>query len=126
VKRAGVLANMTNDGWFAGNDQAWQHVQIAVFRSIENRVPTVRAVNTGVSGLIDSVGRIGPVVTVDGRSEEVAGTAAGELVIDPRRTVFGHLGHAPVIGLAVWTACSVALAVFAPRGRRGRERGADR
>jgi hypothetical protein len=33
-KRADVLVNVTNDGWFRG-DEKWQHFQSAIFRSIE-------------------------------------------------------------------------------------------
>src|SRR5690606_30873922 len=38
-KRADFIVNITNDGWFKANEQP-QHLQVAVFRSIENRVPT--------------------------------------------------------------------------------------
>ena len=44
-KRADFIVNLTNDGWFAGGQMA-QHLQLATFRSIENRVPTARSVNT--------------------------------------------------------------------------------
>ncbi|MBV8780849.1 MAG: apolipoprotein N-acyltransferase, partial [Phycisphaerae bacterium] len=54
-KRADFLVNITNDGWFRAGEQQ-QHLQAAVFRSIENRVPTARSVNSGVSGFIDSLG----------------------------------------------------------------------
>ncbi|MBM4129117.1 MAG: apolipoprotein N-acyltransferase, partial [Nitrospira sp.] len=36
----------------------YQHFSMAVFRAIENRKPVVRAANTGVSGFIDSNGKI--------------------------------------------------------------------
>ena len=35
-----------------------QHLQASVFRAIENGVYLVRAANTGISGFIDSKGRI--------------------------------------------------------------------
>ena len=54
-----MLVNLSNDGWFgdaiAGRDQ---HNQIARFRCIENRVPMVRAANTGQSVGIDSSGKV--------------------------------------------------------------------
>ncbi len=58
--RAGArfLANQTNDAWFDGTSAAHQHLSHAVFRCVENRVPMVRAANTGVSGFIDRCGRL--------------------------------------------------------------------
>ncbi|MEL7238833.1 MAG: apolipoprotein N-acyltransferase, partial [Planctomycetota bacterium] len=47
-RRADLIANATNDGWFRGPHMD-QHLQLAVFRCIETRTPMARAVNTGVS-----------------------------------------------------------------------------
>jgi len=91
-KRADVLINLTNDGWFDGTSQPWQHEQMARFRCVENRVPMARAVNTGVSGFFDSAGRPVGQVVVDGRRQGVAGTAVAELVRDPRWTFFALWG----------------------------------
>ena len=52
-KRADVLVNLTNDGWFRANENA-QHLQASLFRSIENRVPLVRSVNTGISAFLST------------------------------------------------------------------------
>lgn len=51
-----LFVNLTNDGWF---DPWWgslAHLDHALFRSIEQRRPTVRATNTGVSAWIDHRG----------------------------------------------------------------------
>ena len=52
------LVNLTNDGWFHGSSELDQHLITASFRCIELRIPMVRAVNTGVSAVIDGDGRI--------------------------------------------------------------------
>jgi apolipoprotein N-acyltransferase len=60
VSRLGpnALVNITNDAWFGRTAEPHQHLALAVFRSIENRLELVRAVNTGVSAHIDAGGRV--------------------------------------------------------------------
>jgi len=57
-KGALFLVNITNDAWFGKTSAPFQHVQSSVFRAVENRVPVVRAANTGVSCFINQKGRI--------------------------------------------------------------------
>jgi apolipoprotein N-acyltransferase len=52
------IVTITNDAWFGQTAGPYQHFSMAVFRAIENRKPVIRAANTGVSGFIDSNGRI--------------------------------------------------------------------
>ncbi len=52
------LVNMTNDGWFDSSSAPYQHLNMAKFRSIENRVWLFRAANTGISGAFDPTGRL--------------------------------------------------------------------
>jgi apolipoprotein N-acyltransferase len=53
-----LLVNITNDAWFGRSSAPYQHISMTVFRAVENRVPLVRAANTGVSAIIDSKGHI--------------------------------------------------------------------
>lgn len=53
-----VLINLTNDTWFGEKAEPWQHLALAVFASVEQRTSMVRAVNSGVSAIIDANGRV--------------------------------------------------------------------
>jgi apolipoprotein N-acyltransferase len=56
--RADFLVNISNDGWFDGSCEHEEHLAVSRFRAIECRRSMVRAVNMGVSALIDSNGRV--------------------------------------------------------------------
>jgi apolipoprotein N-acyltransferase len=53
-----ILLNLSNDGWFHGSEELDMHLAVSIFRAVENRVPLARAVNTGISAIIDGNGRI--------------------------------------------------------------------
>lgn len=103
-KRVDMLVNLTNSAWYPGIAQQPQHLQIATLRSIENRVPTARSVNSGISGFIDSIGRVGPVRGMDRRSVDATGWAAAVVHYDSRRSIFGQVGRVPIMAMVVATA----------------------
>jgi len=98
-----LLVNLTNDAWFGDSLEPWLHLALARLRSVEHHRFLVRATNTGVSAIIDPVGRItisGGVMT----RESLAGTVR---MMAPA-TPYGRLGNAvgwlALIGLGavVW------------------------
>lgn len=56
LKGADFILNQTNDGWFGNTKAAREHLSLALFRAIENRVPIVRSTNSGISAFISPTG----------------------------------------------------------------------
>lgn len=54
---AEILINQTNDVWFGNTVAPYQHHMIASFRAIENRRFLLRSTNTGVTAVVDPLGR---------------------------------------------------------------------
>lgn len=52
------LINQSNDGWFKGTEEHEQHLAVARFRSVETRKSLIRAVNMGITALVDPAGRV--------------------------------------------------------------------
>jgi apolipoprotein N-acyltransferase len=110
-KAADFLVNISNDGWFDGTFELEQHWDQSVFRAVENRVPVVRSVNTGVSGFIDSCGlTVGRVRTVDGRVRSVEGWSSARLELDGRTSFYGRYGDLFAYALCLGAVCLLIVA----------------
>lgn len=59
--RPDFFITITNDGWYRGWCAAWgirQHLNEAIFRSVEHDRPMIRCANTGISCIIDQNGAV--------------------------------------------------------------------
>lgn len=97
-KRADVIVNLSNDGWF-GLQERHQHHQAVPLRCIENRTPMVRASNTGISAIFDSTGKT--FATVEAGRE---GHATARLSLDDRVTLYTQFGD--------WFVAACSMAAF--------------
>ena len=55
---AGVLVNISDDGWFGDSSAPYQHFEMARFRAIENGRFMLRATNDGITAIVDPYGRV--------------------------------------------------------------------
>jgi apolipoprotein N-acyltransferase len=88
--RPGWMVNLTNDGWFGISTGPYQHLAQARLRAIEQGLPMVRAANTGISAVIDPVGR-----TVAQLGLGIEGVLDSSLPAAIAPTVYHRLGDVP-------------------------------
>ncbi len=110
-----VLINMTVDTWFGDTQEPHVHLSLAAFRAVEHRRFLVRATNSGISAIVDALGRFTARTPVF-----EATTLAGEVrLLTGHTTLFERLGHWPG-GLAVLL--SILVVLRRPEQLRGRSR----
>jgi apolipoprotein N-acyltransferase len=107
-ERPGWMINLTNDGWFGISTGPYQHLQQARLRAIEQGLPLVRAANTGISAVIDPMGRI--VARLGLGIEGVLDSTLPAAIVP---TVYARLGDMPA-------AVIVAAAMLVLIRRRGK------
>jgi apolipoprotein N-acyltransferase len=107
---ADFLVNVTNDAWYGQTSAPYQHLVQGTFRAIENRVPMVRAANTGISAVIDADGRIrwqGPLFEELWHVDDVSWTGV--------RTFYTRFGDVFVYLCALTTVIAIAVGLFRHR-----------
>ena len=124
-KAVDFIVNISNDGWFVrgwfaddGTYELDQHLNLCVFRAVENRVAVVRSVNTGISAIISPTGRIQQVAETAGRRRNLTGYAIGRLTLDSRVAPQALAGDVFALACLAATAGLVAASVVANRHRR--------
>jgi apolipoprotein N-acyltransferase len=127
-KGVDFLVNISNDGWFVQYEdgkpqpsaELAQHAVVTAFRAVENRVSIVRSVNTGISCLIDPLGRIHNGFLAGNLPEKalerkgMAGWFVDKIPVDKRVALFTVWG--PWLGICC--AVGLAAALAAPLAER--------
>ena len=58
LTKSSAIINATNDAWYGDSSGPRQHFAMAQYRAIERGLPVIRVANTGISGVIDPLGRV--------------------------------------------------------------------
>ena len=111
-----VLLNLSNDGWFRGTAAHELHLANSVLRAVELRVPVARAVNTGISAVIDGDGTVREALP-----EATSGVLVSRVPLDPRTSLYAAWGDWMPIGCLGLLAAAVPAAAVRARLRRRRE-----
>lgn len=114
LNRARLLVNQTNDAWFGYTSAPYQHMAHLMFRSVENRLASARAANTGVSGFVLPSGKM---IQTTGLFVPAVQTAQLPLVnLD---TFFSRYGD--LLGPGGLAAALAMIGLYAWRGRKEKE-----
>jgi apolipoprotein N-acyltransferase len=108
-QRPGWIVNVTNDGWFGISTGPYQHLQQARVRAIEEGLPLVRAANTGISAVVDPLGRI-----VNSLPLGEEGVIDSPLPRPIRAPLYARVGNAPTVTMVVIALIIIVRRRFRP------------
>lgn len=111
---AQAIVLITNDSWFSNSHEAEQHAWQAVMRAVETGLPVIRVGNSGVTGVVSTLGSVRwlsdgtsaarPLVDVHGVM-----TTSVAVPVSPSATPYVRFGDAPLLflfaialGFAFW------------------------
>jgi apolipoprotein N-acyltransferase len=86
-----MIVNVTNDAWFGDTTEPWIHLALAKMRAIEHRRYLLRSTNSGVSAVIDPLGRV---VANSGTYRQETVDAIAHWMTGPK-TVYEIIGDIP-------------------------------
>ena len=86
---ANIIINLTNDAWANSAVSQYQHLSMAVFRAVENRLPVLRATSSGQTAFIDQNGNIQKMLPPFIKDILVADVT---VLTERHKTVYSYLG----------------------------------
>jgi apolipoprotein N-acyltransferase len=114
---ADIIVNLSNDFWSLTETEAMQHAANAVFRTVENGRPLVRATASGLTCVVDRVGRI----TARAPIYEEAVIVADVSVSEDRATPYTRWGDWFPPAMAALLVLISAVGFFGRRSVRRRD-----
>jgi apolipoprotein N-acyltransferase len=114
-----LLVNLTSDSWFGADTEPWEHLALAVFASVELRVSMVRAVNSGVSALIDPNGRVTAKTYANDPYRHPR--AADGLMVTVPRMAGGHTVYVAIGNLFAYLCLAASVLLLGIAWRRARQ-----
>jgi len=103
---ADFMVTITNDTWFGRSPGPFQHMRLAVFRAVENRVWLARCANSGISAVIDPYGRES---AYGGLYQQ--GVMIGAVKPKDEFSTFTSIG--PIVGIFCWLLTLALLPILA-------------
>ncbi len=103
---AGVLVNISDDGWFGNSAAPFQHFEMARFRAIENGRFLLRSTNNGITAIVDPYGRVEKKI-----SRERAGILTGRFRYIQRKTFYSRHGD-----LFAWSSVGITAGLLISLG----------
>ena len=118
LKGAQAFAVVTNDGWFLKSAGPRQHLAHAVFRCAENKIPMIRAANTGVTCQVDRFGTVRETLQTERGDPFIEGVLFGKVSApkSPKPTFYARNGE--VFSIACLVVSSLTAAIFLFRSRK--------
>ena len=104
LPEAQILINLTNDGWFDGSAMLRQHLRMSQARAAEFGRFLVRATNTGMTAIIDHMGR-----EVSSLPPGEQGVLEGEASLREGATPYVRFGDIPALAMAALLIAAAAV-----------------
>jgi apolipoprotein N-acyltransferase len=116
---AGAFINMSNDAWSESLSCQYQHLSMAVFRSAESRIPSVRSTASGQTCIVDRDGRV--IAEAEPFTETYITGSIPVVERNRAETLYDKIGDLPgiafVIISVVWLAAGI---IWNKRAKRDR------
>ena len=112
LRGAQAFVVVTNDGWFLKSAGSQQHLANAIFRCAENKIPMIRAANTGVTCAVNRFGAVKQILQNEAGDTHIEGVLFGELAVAKpvNPTFYARFGE--IFSLLCLALSATASAVF--------------